>query len=442
MHLPDTFITSLQGTTGFEEESFKAIHDSREQVVSIRLNPSKPFNPAFALAERVPWSSYGYYLKERPSFTLDPAFHAGAYYVQEASSMFLEHAIKSICKTEDQLTILDLCAAPGGKSTLIQSIISKESVLVSNEISKQRAGILEENITKWGGANVIVTNNKPEDFSHLKGFFDVIVVDAPCSGSGLFRKDPEAIKEWSAQIVEMCSVRQQNILTAVLPCLKEDGVLIYSTCSYSESENEEICRWLVNEGLEPAHIPVDETWNIVETSPAGYRFYPDKLKGEGFFLSAFRNISETDSYFRKQSKPQFISDLSMLSAWITDPGELVFIRHKDSVLGLPENTYAVLRELDGLFILKAGILIGALIRYEIVPAHALAISTVISLSVESVQFSREEALQYLRRAELINATDKRGWIIVKYGTLNIGFIKSMGNRINNYYPKEWRILNK
>jgi NOL1/NOP2/fmu family ribosome biogenesis protein len=132
----------------------------------------------------------------------------------------------------------------------------------------------------------------------------------------------------------------------------------------------------------------------------------------------------------------------MLSAWITDPGELVFIRHKDSVLGLPENTYAVLRELDGLFILKAGILIGALIRYEIVPAHALAISTVISLSVESVQFSREEALQYLRRAELINATDKRGWIIVKYGTLNIGFIKSMGNRINNYYPKEWRILNK
>ena len=242
----------------------------------------------------VQWSSNGFYLQKRPSFTLDPLFHAGAYYVQEASSMFLEEALKQTVDLSQPIKILDLCAAPGGKSTLIQSVINNESLLVSNEVIKTRVNILSENITKWGAANVIVTNNDAKDFQRLPNYFDVIVVDAPCSGSGLFRKDREAISEWSEQNVHLCSQRQQRILADVLPALKEDGVLIYSTCSYSEEEDEQIADWLVEEfKVQSLKFKVEEEWGIVETqsskqNASGYRFYPDKVKGEGFFIAVFK----------------------------------------------------------------------------------------------------------------------------------------------------------
>ena len=211
MNLPEAFIQSLQNLKGFDEAAFKAVHQSGFQLTSIRLNPKKiskgqlamPARPLGSLAgghvllEKVPWSDNGYYLSERPSFTLDPLFHAGAYYVQEASSMFLEEVLKQTIDLTKPIRILDLCAAPGGKSTLIQSVISEQSLLVSNEVIKTRVNILAENITKWGADNAIVTNNDPTDFKRLPGYFDVIVVDAPCSGSGLFRKDANAINEWS-----------------------------------------------------------------------------------------------------------------------------------------------------------------------------------------------------------------------------------------------------
>ena len=251
MNLPEPFIQSLQKLKGFDEDAFQAVHQSGGQITSVRLNPDKILNIPSSILKlqlaRVLWSSNGFYLKERPSFTLDPLFHAGAYYVQEASSMFLEEVLKQSVDLSKPLRVLDLCAAPGGKSTLIQSVISKDSLLVSNEVIKTRVNILSENITKWGGANVIVTNNDPSDFKRLPGYFDVIVVDAPCSGSGLFRKDPNAINEWSENNVALCAQRQQRILADILPSLKEGGVLIYSTCSYSQVEDEDISNWLQKE---------------------------------------------------------------------------------------------------------------------------------------------------------------------------------------------------
>jgi NOL1/NOP2/sun family putative RNA methylase len=253
------------------------------------------------LAEAVAWSSNGYYLKSRPSFTLDPMFHAGAYYVQEASSMFLEEALKQAVDLTQPLKVLDLCAAPGGKSTLTQSVISNSSLLVSNEVIKARVNVLAENITKWGSANVIVTNNDPKDFQRLPGYFDVVIVDAPCSGSGLFRKDPKAVDEWSEQNVQLCNQRQQRILADVLPALKPGGVLIYSTCSYSPEENEDICDWLMdNYSFENTRFTLNEELGIVETtSPnnkaVGYRFYPDKVKGEGLFIAAFKKSDNAKS---------------------------------------------------------------------------------------------------------------------------------------------------
>ena len=290
MKIPTAFLQSLQNVKGFDEEAFLSTHSNGEQVTSIRLNPAKSLHLKiqYASFEKVPWSSYGYYLPERPSFTLDPNFHAGAYYVQEASSMFLEEVIKQTADFSQALRVLDLCAAPGGKSTLLQSIISKESILISNEIIKPRVNILAENMAKWGSANVFVTSNEPKDFQKLPGYFDIILVDAPCSGSGLFRKDPAAIDEWSLNNVHMCSIRQQQILADVLPALKPGGTLIYATCSYSVEEDEAIADWLVEkQNLVPAPLQLREEWNIVQTfsmqhKVPGYRFYPDKLKGEGF----------------------------------------------------------------------------------------------------------------------------------------------------------------
>ncbi len=193
--------------------------------------------------------------------------------------MFLEQCIKQLANLSNRLKILDLCAAPGGKSTLIQSLISEESLLVSNEVIKTRVNILTENMFKWGSLNNIVTHNDPRDFARLENYFDVMVVDAPCSGSGLFRRDSSAIKEWSLQAVDICSNRQQRILADAYPALKKNGILIYSTCSYSEQEDEDICDWLMeNFNLETLKVNIEESWHIVESRSNrsrafGYRFF-------------------------------------------------------------------------------------------------------------------------------------------------------------------------
>ena len=217
MYLPPPLLASLQGVTGFNRAAFEAIHDSGEQVTSIRLNPFKSFaGHANWVTTPVPWCPAGRYLATRPSFTLDPVFHAGAYYVQEASSMFLWHALQQTVGNGGSSKVLDLCAAPGGKSSLLASYFSN-GLVVANEVIKSRATVLVENMCKWGADQVIVTNNDPAHFKSVPGFFDVMVVDAPCSGSGLFRKDPAAVAEWSADNVQLCSQRQQRILADVLP---------------------------------------------------------------------------------------------------------------------------------------------------------------------------------------------------------------------------------
>jgi len=277
MSLPPQLLQSLSDAPGFNREAFEVVHKSGAQVTSIRLNPGKLVADNAMIGDQVPWCPHGLYLSSRPSFTLDPCFHAGAYYVQEASSMFLWHALKESIGIDTKKKVLDLCAAPGGKSTLLASYFT-DGLVVANEVIKSRASILVENITKWGSSQVVVTNNDPSHFQSLPGYFDVMVIDAPCSGSGLFRKDPDAISEWSLDNVQLCSQRQQRILADVLPALKEDGLLIYSTCSYSAEEDETIADWLVAEmGMESKQLHPENSWGIVETiSPLqkayGYRF--------------------------------------------------------------------------------------------------------------------------------------------------------------------------
>ncbi|RZM05183.1 MAG: RsmB/NOP family class I SAM-dependent RNA methyltransferase, partial [Pedobacter sp.] len=369
------FLSSVSEAPGFQKDAFINAHLTREPVVSIRFNPAKlTGNPEIkkslpGIEERVSWSSHGYYLKERPLFTTDPLFHAGVYYVQEASSMFLEEALRQSADLSQPLKVLDLCAAPGGKSTLIQSVISPESLLVSNEVIKTRVNILTENLTKWGAANVVVTNNDAKDFKELPAFFDIIVVDAPCSGSGLFRKDPDAIEEWSPGNVTLCSQRQQRILADVFPALKQDGVLIYSTCSYSVEEDEAIADWLIaDHGVESMKLELHADWNIVETiSPQhkanGYRFYPDKLRGEGFFLSVFKKTGDagTASAALKASRPEKLSrqEQSVVEEYLQHTSAYSLIKFKDDVLAFTSLVQEALPKLQSaLYLKKAGVNMG------------------------------------------------------------------------------------
>ncbi len=455
--LPASLLASLQTVNGFDEKSFLHVHESGEQITSVRKNPGKLFDTAGSVFENaaaaVPWSSQGYYLSERPSFTADPLFHAGAYYVQEASSMFLEEALKQSCDLSMPLRVLDLCAAPGGKSTLIQSLLSADGLLVSNEVIKTRVNILSENITKWGAVNVIVTSNDPRDFQRLPGYFDVIVVDAPCSGSGLFRKDPAAISEWSTANVELCSQRQERILADVFSSLKPGGILIYSTCSYSQAEDENICDFIM-QSLEATSLryQVNPEWGIVETKAVsgafGYRFYPDKLKGEGFFIAGFKKNEDEEKEYSQTSKnknrlPLATKDeLEVIKKIIPGVERFVFLKWQDSILAFPASLQQDLLLLQSnLYIKKAGVTVGTVIKGELIPGHELAMST-LPVDVPSVDADIQTALQYLRRQDANWYMDAKGWVLVRFKKIPLGWIKVLANRTNNYYPKDWRILNK
>ena len=448
MQLPSSFITSLYGIKGFSQQAFEDIHASGEQVTSIRLNPLKTSNQQLATCnQKIPWCPYGYYLPQRPSFTLDPTFHAGAYYVQEASSMFLWHILEQTIGTKTKgLKVLDLCAAPGGKSTLLASYFI-DGLVVSNDVIKSRVNILVENITKWGYNNVVVTNNDPSHFKILENYFDVIVVDAPCSGSGLFRKDNNAINEWSEGNVALCSQRQQRITADVLPALKQGGLLIYSTCSYSKQEDEDILDWLVEEQkVDSCKITVNGT-AIVETQSDkhkafGYRFYPYLTKGEGFFIGAFtkKNGGLISNYEQqllvKPSKTETDMVLNFIGARDTDS---LFKQHEDIRL-LPTQWWLDLQILaKHLYIKKAGIAIGAVKGKDIIPHHELAVSILQLPTIHTIALTETEALQYLRRKELV-VDGVMGWAAVTFCALRLGWIKVLPNRINNYYPQEWRIL--
>jgi 16S rRNA C967 or C1407 C5-methylase (RsmB/RsmF family)/NOL1/NOP2/fmu family ribosome biogenesis protein len=414
--------------------------------VSIRKNP---FKIAPKESTSIPWSSTGYYLSERPSFTLDPTFHAGSYYVQEASSMFLEQAIRSVADLSSPLRTLDLCAAPGGKSTHLLSLLSPESLLVSNEVIRSRANILGENITKWGCANSIITSNDPESFSSIEGYFDLIVVDAPCSGEGLFRKDPEAMNEWSPENVELCSQRQRRILSNVFPALKQSGILIYSTCTYNRKENEENLKWLMDHHeVEFVPIPTNPDWGVQEVREdgiIGYRFYPHRVQGEGFFLSVIRKLeSEKETTFKQKEKSKPLKEVEKLKDWILNPDAFHFFQRPEGIRIIPKPYSIDLERLASeLYIIQAGTLLGSFKHDKFIPDHALALSNHLNRSsIHSISVSLEEALQYLRKENLSLPNAPRGYSLLTYKDMGLGWINGLGNRINNLYPTNWRIRMK
>lgn len=444
---PQPLIQSIRSVCEIDVDELRNTHQENAQI-SVRINPFKSADE-FDQLSRVPWASKAYYLPERISFIKDPLFHAGCYYVQEASSMFLEQAITQTVDLTKDLRVLDLCASPGGKSTLINSLLTENSLMVANEVIKTRVGALAENMTKWGTANVLVSNNDPKDFSGIEDYFDLIVVDAPCSGSGLFRKQDDAIDHWSEENVMLCSQRQQRILADVMPALAEGGILIYSTCSYSAEENETISAMLVNEfGLENIRLTINEDWKIVETDQNnvfGYRFFPHLLGGEGFFISVFRRPGMVhDSNFKtkgKWDKPSS-NEQVIINSFVNSSENLTIVKQNEKFFLINkkmEEEYFYLAKY--LQFRKRGTWLGEIKGKDFIPNHELALSIRKSNSIPEAELSEDQILKFLRKEEVKTETLlPKGFCLVTCKGHSLGWIKNIGNRINNYLPKEWRVL--
>jgi 16S rRNA C967 or C1407 C5-methylase (RsmB/RsmF family)/NOL1/NOP2/fmu family ribosome biogenesis protein len=416
--LPKAFEDRMKTTLGNNFGSFMSAL-GQPPPTSIRVNLMKSLDPFEGAG--VPWCSMGFYLKDRPVFTLDPQFHAGAYYVQEASSMYLEQVVRASVDLRKPKRVLDLCAAPGGKSTHLLDIISDDSLLVANEVIRSRASILSENIQKWGRANVIVTNNDARDFSNMPGFFDLIVVDAPCSGEGLFRKDGAAIEVWSEENVRLCSLRQRRILADVWPALKEGGALVYCTCTYNEIENEENLQWLSQQ-------------KDVEFIEKGKRFMPHDVSGEGFFIASVRK--------RSKEQPARIK-VTPLKRSKSDPGwlrgDFNYYEINDLLIAMPS---AVECDMN-LNIITRGVAVATVARNKLIPEHSLALSVnLVADAFPAMEMEKEEALKYLAKETIAARNDDRGFALVRYGGNNLGFVNRLGGRLNNLYPSNWRIRMK
>lgn len=440
---------SLRGQQGFDESAFLKVHEEEERITSIRLNPFKAVSPDFELNNPVNWCYNGYYLDVRPSFTADPLFHAGAYYVQEAGSMFLDKVLRGCLDPGKSLTILDLCAAPGGKSTLINSFISPDSLLIANEVIKQRAGILAANLSRWGTTNTIVTNNDPSHFGQLPEVFDAIVIDAPCSGSGLFRKQPEAVAEWSEENVNLCSARQKRIVADVLPALKTGGYIIYSTCSYSVVENEAQVEWMEKElGLNYRSLPEVPEEGIIDTGK-GYRFYPHLVNSEGFFIAVLQK-TEATTVGQPYVKTEKLAGLTarerqLLEPYLKKEQQGNIFKHAALFKQLNATGRNFLEKYGrNFYIRKAGMDVCQFKRDELIPEQDWAWGIQLPEAISKIELTKEEALRYLKKDTVLpeSAKQNRGLALLTYKEAGLGFGKLLSGRLNNYLPAYCAIVDK
>ncbi|MNU73470.1 Ribosomal RNA small subunit methyltransferase F [compost metagenome] len=437
IELPEAFVKRVSEDAFLGTSLLDALNE--EQPIAIRINSLKGAS-VFNDLEVIPWSKNGFYLKARPIFTLDPHFHGGRYYPQEAGSQFIDCILRQIPLPEDPI-VLDLCAAPGGKSTLIADFLGGKGLLLANEVIQNRSRILKENLTKWGAKNTLISNNDPSDFETLNNTFDCILIDAPCSGEGMFRKDQEARNEWSVESVNLCAARQKRIVMDVWDSLKPNGYLIYSTCTFNEQENEENVEWILdqtNSELVSLEIPLARKGR----KEIGHYALPSELKTEGFYAVVIRKLGEERTPKNKAKKKSSLTRIkaeSWMNEWIsTDESE--FVQWNNYLFAVPEGKLELIENLHHkLRIIKMGTELGEISRKGLIPNEALALSNgLLSSQIPTIELSKEEALHYLK-GETFNLNGTHGFNTVSFEGTKLGWIKHLGNRFNNLYPKEWRI---
>ena len=410
MSLPEEFEHYTRSLMG--ESLYAAFLDGMktEAPASIRINPFKTDASTASVlcdAGRVPWCRYGHYLSGRPPFTFDPLFHAGVYYVQEASSMFIDHVIRQTLGTE-AASVLDLCAAPGGKSTCAMAALPEGSVMFCNEPIRQRVSVLAENILKFGKDGMVVTNNYAADYRKAGMVFDAVIADVPCSGEGMFRKDAGAIAEWSQANVVKCRNLQRSIVEDIWPCLKPGGIMVYSTCTFNALEDEENAEWIAHElGADFVDIGTEKQWNITGALTGclpAYRFIPGVSEGEGLFMAVLRKHGDNGTSGMRLSELRQLASKRLKV--VTDGVKAPIVKGKQTI-----------------------------------PDHSEAMSVVTDNSrYPGIDIGYSDAIAYLRHEAIVLPPDApRGIVMLRYRGVSLGFAKNLGNRANNLYPQEWRI---
>ena len=447
--LPESFVASMRQMLGDDAEKLFVALDT-EPVVSIRTNPFKPAQVFDG--ENIGWSKWGRYLAERPQFTLDPLMHGGAYYVQEASSQFVGYLLKD--DNLDGKRILDMCAAPGGKTTIYSTLVGRGGLVVANDINRSRTLALADNVQRWGLGNVVVTCNEPSHIGAFEHWFDVVAVDAPCSGEGMFRKMEEARTEWTPSSVDVCVARQKEILAEAWRTLRPGGKLLYSTCTFNDREDEGVVKWLMEEygnSLETVErIELDDSWGVVRSDIGAFQcfhFYPHKVQGEGFFVAIARKSNESvrrvvPKSRRKVFVPLQNKDIAEVSRWVDSPKQMTFKLIGDTVYGYDNAVIDdVINLSEFLSVVYSGVAFGQIFKGKLKPEHPLALFVGCNAKVvPTVEVSLEDALDYLRRQDIAALQFEEGINRVMYGGVAIGFIKRIGVRCNNMYPKDLRII--
>lgn len=466
MELPRTFVERVLRDLGTTEGEALCRALDGEACVSIRVNPAKAEGlrgeqparvsevlPMLTAAGRVPWCADGFLLAGRPSFTFDSDFHAGAYYVQEAASQFVGCLLQGVPTSGAR--ILDLCAAPGGKTTLYASLVWRGGLVVANEIDRRRASVLADNVRKWGTGNVVVTTCEPHAVCDCEAWFDVVAVDAPCSGEGMFRKDPAARGEWSENNVRQCAARQDDILREAWRALRPGGTLIYSTCTFNRDEDEgsleRMLAWAGDEVAAPYPVDVDPAWGIVEGEVGPFRtfrFFPHRTVGEGFFAAVARKAPDAPGRQRlPKGRRSMVAPADRASAgelrrWVREPDRMVF----GTVAGTGyawygEQAEAVKTLSEALPVICSGVALGQLFKGRLKPDPALAFFDGLERGAVPVAgLDDEQALRYLRRQEVAAGALAEGVNLVTARGRALGFAKRIGARVNNMYPNSLRIL--
>ncbi len=442
MKLHDEFIAQLRELLPEEWEALVDAITTSEPSVAVRVNGARGVGVPDGL-RRVPWCDQGFYLDGRPSFTFDSDWHAGRYYVQDASSMFIAHVISHF--VHEPVRYLDLCAAPGGKTTAAIQALPPRSLTVANEIVPPRARVLADNVIRWGSPRCVVTSNAPAHLGRLESFFDVIAADVPCSGEGMMRKDDEAVAQWSPALVEQCAQRQREILADVWPALRPGGLFIYSTCTYNRQENEQMADFIVSElGATSLEVPVDPSWNIhaaIGSEAHCYRFMPHRVDGEGLFMAVFRKDGDgLRQDIRMKGKTSKKIDETAKN-WLAGPDQFMIDQQGDLLIAVPQDIHREVAAMRAsLTVLHAGVELATVMGRKTVPHHALALSTARADDAFPVcEVDYPAALRYLR-GESIPVEGPRGYVLIAHQGAVLGFANNLGNRANNLYPKSQRIL--
>jgi 16S rRNA C967 or C1407 C5-methylase (RsmB/RsmF family) len=438
--IPKLFFDNLESHFGKLVSEKVKLGLTLPPTVSVRINPEKPTHK-FDQERKVPWAPWSFLLKERHSFSLDPLFHAGAYYVQDSSSMVLDFILSKLEFSSEGILALDACAAPGGKSLILSDFLKNKGFLIANEIDGKRNAILSENLLKWGSAHHAVTQLSSQKWREIGGVFDLVLVDAPCSGEGMFRKDDFAVTQWSNSLINQCAESQRQILDNLSETIIEGGYLIYSTCTMNPFENENQLEHLLENGFESATPDLSQFSEFLipihlENKLVGYYLLPGISTGEGLFISVLRKTSDSKNRVGFKSFNLTAANGQVIETFVQSEFMGSWMKEGDNY-AVNDSFDLLDRFPDRMAFKSVGIPAYTLKGKDIIPLHGLAM---LPSAKAHFELDLSEALNYLRKERISAPSNSdQKWMLVGFENHVLGWVKYVPGRLNNYYPTHFRL---